>query len=144
MKKGITVSVIVVAVSIMFIAISVATVIGTRTIQTAVYEEYMSKLKRVEDAINLYQNQNDQLPLTGEVMSKEGTPPNFLQTVYDVGDKDNKLYIIDMNKIIVSNVSIGYGTVNDNDIFLIAENSNNVYYYKGMEYRGKIYYFYKN
>lgn len=143
MKKGITVSVIAIAIVIIFISISTATVIGTRTMKSATYEEYMSKLKRVEDAINLYQNKNNELPITGEIMSKEGAPTSFLEQIKQKDDENNKLYIIDMNKISVSNVSIGYGTVENNDIFLISENTNNLYYYKGMEYKSKMYYCFK-
>lgn len=136
MKKGITISVLAIAVAIMAIAVSTALVIGTKNIKSASYEEYISKLKRVEDEINLYEEKYDALPITGEILSKVGANQDFLNALNNNGDNLDDLYIIDMDKLNVVSVNIGYGSSENNDIFLIASNSKNLYYFAGMEYRG--------
>lgn len=137
MKRGITLSVMAIAVVIMIIVISTATVIGTNTMKAASYEEYISKLKRVEDEVNFYIENEGTLPITGEVISKSGCKPDFVNKLNANGDSQEDLYIIDMNKLNVISVNIGYGNIDDNDIFLITSNTNNIYYYGGFEYDGE-------
>ncbi len=138
MKRGITLSIMAIAVSIMFIVIGTATIIGTNTMKAASYEEYISKIKRVEDEVNFYMESEGTLPLTGEVLSKSGCKPEFINVLNANGDSQNDLYIIDMNKLNVISVNIGYGNIDDNDIFLITANTNNIYYYGGFKYDGRM------
>lgn len=137
MKRGITLSIMAIAVAIMFIVIGTATVIGTNTMKAASYEEYISKLKRVEDEVNFYIESEGTLPITGEILSKDGCKLEFINALNANGDSQNDLYIIDMNKLNVVSVNIGFGTIDDNDIFLITANTNNIYYYGGFKYDGK-------
>lgn len=138
MKRGITLSIMAITVTIMVIVISTATIIGTNTMKAASYEEYISKIKRVEDEVNFYIESEGILPITGEVISKTGCKPEFINVLNANGDSQNDLYIIDMNKLNVISVNIGYGSVDDNDIFLITSNTNNIYYYGGFKYDGRI------
>lgn len=138
MKKGITLSVMAVAVSIMFIIIGTATIIGTNTMKAASYEEYISKLKRVEDEVNFYIESTGKLPTTGEIISKNGCKPELLNAITTNSDTENDLYIVDMSKLNPVSVNIGYGDIQNNDIFIIAANTNNVYYYGGYKYEGKL------
>lgn len=141
MKNGITLSVIVIAVTIMFIIISSATVIGNSAINAANYEEFMSNISRVSDQVNKYILDNKSLPITTyEVISKEMTTEGFAQKLKDNGDNLNDLYVVDMSKLKLSSVKIGSGTVDNKDIFLVAENTGNVYYYKGFKYKNEWFY----
>lgn len=137
MKKGITFSVLAVAVSIMIITVTTAVVFGTRAADSASYEEYISKLKRMEDGINYYQEKNDDLPTVG-VLAKTDISDEFLQALTSNGDQDSDLYIVDMSKLNVVNVDIGYGLPTTDDIFLLASGTNNLYYLAGMEYKGRV------
>ncbi len=141
-KRGVTTSVIVLAVVIMFIILTTATVVGSRNIDTVHYEEFTSQLNRVSDAVNEYITKNEELPVNSsyEVVGKAGLTEDLTNEITKNGDTNNNLYVIDMNKIDVNNVSKGNGNITDRDIFLVAENTNNVYYYKGYKYRGTLYY----
>lgn len=140
-KRGVTTSVIVLAVVIMFIILTTATIVGSRNIQTVNYEEYMSQLNRVADSTNAYILENEELPVTSyEIVAKAGLTEDLTNELKENGDTNNNLYVIDMSKLDVNNVGRGNGTVQDRDVFLIAENTNNIYYYKGYSFRGTVYY----
>ncbi len=141
MKKGVTLSIIVIAVTIMFIIISSATVIGTNSINAAQYEEFLSKISRVSDETNRYMTENKELPITSyEVISKEMMTEALATNLKSNGDDMNNLYIVDITKLKLISVNIGVGIVDDKDIFLVAEETGNVYYYKGFKYKNKWYY----
>lgn len=140
MKRGITISTLVLTVILMFILITTATVVGARAIQTASYEEFLSKVTRVADDVNKYVVDNKTLPTTAEIISKEGLPNELKAEIKNNGDDYNNLFVIDMTKLNVENVNIGSGNVQDMDVFVVAENTNNVYYLKGIKYRGATYY----
>ncbi len=140
MKKGITVSILVVTVVLMFVLVTTATVVGTRTIQTAAYEEFSSKVERVSNDVNKYVIDNNELPTTLEIIAKEGLPSALIAELNKNNDSTNNLFVIDMTKLRTESVNIGKGTVEDMDVFVVAENTNNVYYLKGVEYRGTTYY----
>lgn len=64
MKKGITVSILTVTVTLMIILVSTVSVIGTKSIKTASYEEFLSKVTRVSNSVNKYVIDNKTLPTT--------------------------------------------------------------------------------
>lgn len=140
MKKGITVSTLTITVIIMLILISISTVVGIRSIKTASYEEFLSKVSRVSDDINQYLLENKKLPITDEIVAKEGLPNRLKLEISNNQDDYNNLYVVDMNKLRSENVKIGFGTINDLDVFLVSENTCNVYYLKGFEYKNNTYY----
>lgn len=140
MKKGITISILVVTVVLMLTLVTTSTVIGTRAIQTAAYEEFLSKTQRVSNDVNKYVIDNGSLPTTLEIIAKEGLPAGLVAELNNNKDNANNLFVIDMTKLRTESVNIGRGTVEDMDVFIVAENTNNVYYLKGVVYRGKTYY----
>lgn len=140
MKKGITVSILVVTVVMMFILVTTATVIGTNAIQTASYEEFLSKVQRVANDVNMYEEINKELPTTSEIIAKEGLPDGLKAEINKNNDASNNLFVIDMNKLRTESVNIGQGSIEDMDVFIVAENTNNVYYLKGVKYKGVTYY----
>ena len=139
MKKGITVSILAITVMVMFVLATTATVIGTSAIQTVAYEEFLSKITRVSNAVNKYVVDNDTLPTTSEIIAKEGLPIKLLTEIANNNDSSNNLFVVDMSRLRVESVNIGSGTVADMDVFVVAENTNNVYYLKGIEYKGNSY-----
>lgn len=139
-KKGVTTTVIVLAVVIMFIILTTATVVGSRNIDTVSYEEYMSQIKRVSNSVNEYVTKNDELPTLGQIVAKANLTEDLTNEITENGDTNNDLYVVDMSKLDVNNVNKGTGNIDNRDIFLVAENSNNIYYYKGYKFRGTMYY----
>lgn len=140
MKKGITVSILAITIVLMFVIITTATVVGTRAIQTATYEEFLSKIQRVSNDVNEYVIKNKQIPTTNEIVAKEGLPVGLIAKINENNDATNNLFVIDMTKLRTESVNLGVGTIQDMDVFIVAENTNNVYYLKGIKYKGVEYY----
>lgn len=140
MKKGLSLSTVVIAISIMLILVSSVSVIGSSAITSANFEEYKSNIDRVSDEINIYVTDNGTLPVTNEVIAINSLGQDFLNQVKENGDLANKFYLVDISKLNDYNIKKGRGNVENKDVFLVTENTNNVYYLKGFKYRGKVYF----
>lgn len=140
MKKGLSLSTVVVAISIMLILVSSVSVIGSSAISSANFEEYKSNIDRVADEVNIYVTDNGTLPVTNEVIAINSLGQDFLNQVKENGDLANKFYLVDISKLNDYNIKKGRGNVENKDVFLVTENTNNVYYLKGFKYRGKVYF----
>lgn len=142
MKKGVSLMTVVIAVSIMIVLVSSVSVIGSGAISSANFEEYKSSIERVSDEVNIYFVENKALPVTNESISSDSLGSNFLSVLSDNGDLSNRLYVIDITKLNDYTFKKGKGTLSDKDVFVVAENTNNVYYLKGFKYKGKVYFNY--
>lgn len=140
MKKGLSLSTVVIAISIMLILVSSVSVIGSSAISSANFEEYKSTIDRIADEVNIYITDNGNLPVTNEVIAINSLGKDFLNQVKENGDLANKFYIVDISKLNDYSVKKGKGNVENKDVFLVTENTNNVYYLKGFKYRGKVYF----
>lgn len=140
MKKGLSLSTVVIAISIMLILVSSVSVIGSSAITSANFEEYKSNIDRVSDEVNIYVTDNGTLPVTNEVIAINSLGQEFLNQVKENGDLANKFYLVDISKLNDYNIKKGRGNVENKDVFLVTENTNNVYYLKGFKYRGKVYF----
>jgi hypothetical protein len=140
MKKGLSLSTVVIAISIMLILVSSVSVIGSSAITSANFEEYKSNIDRVSDEVNIYVTDNGTLPATNEVIAINSLGQDFLNQVKENGDLANKFYLVDTSKLNDYNIKKGRGNVENKDVFLVTENTNNVYYLKGFKYRGKVYF----
>lgn len=140
MKKGLSLSTVVIAISIMLILVSSVSVIGSSAITYANFEEYKSNIDRVSDEVNIYVTDNGTLPVTNEVVAINSLGQDFLNQVKENGDLANKFYLVDISKLNDYNIKKGRGNVENKDVFLVTENTNNVYYLKGFKYRGKVYF----
>lgn len=140
MKKGLSLSTVVIAISIMLILVSSVSVIGSSAITSANFEEYKSTIDRIADEVNIYITDNGNLPVTNEVIAINSLGQDFLNQVKENGDLANKFYLVDISKLNDYNIKKGRGNVENKDVFLVTENTNNVYYLKGFKYRGKVYF----
>lgn len=140
MKKGITMSVVLVAIVIMMLIISAATVVGTNAVSTANFEEFKSIISRVSDNINEYYVKNDELPVKNEIVATASLPQDMQSALSKNGDLDDKLYVVDMSKINDATLKKGRGTIESQDVFLVSETKQNVYYLKGYKYKSVVYY----
>lgn len=141
-KSGISLTTAIIAISVMIILISSVSVIGSSAISSANFEEYKSQIERVANEINIYINDNKTLPVTNQNVSVNSLGQEFLQEVKENNDLSNKFYVIDIDKLNDYSIEKGKGNVSNKDVFLLAENTNNVYYLKGFKYRGKVYFTY--
>lgn len=140
MKKGISMLILVVAISVMALLITSTIIVGSSSIKTAQYEEFLSQLSRVSDSLNDYVLDNFKLPSTGEVVSAKSLGNEFLEEVISKNDIQNKLYVIDVSLLNDATIKKGRGNMSNKDLFVVAENTNNIYYIKGFKYKGKIYF----
>lgn len=140
LKNGITISILAITIAVMFILVTTATVIGSASINSVMYEEYISKLKRVATDINIYYNKNADLPITGEVVTTDSLNNEINQEVLNNNDSLEEFYVVDMQQLKSYSVNIGYGTKDSSDIFVVTNNSHNIYYLKGFRYKGVTYY----
>lgn len=138
MKKGITVAMLVVIVTMMLIATTTVSVVGVNSINRANFETYKNKINKISDLALEYVTTNNSLPVTNEVVGKVSLDSDFIKELNSNGDADNNMLVIDLSKLDAT-VDIGNGTVVNGDVFVICENTNNVYYLKGMEYKGVLY-----
>lgn len=139
-KSGVTLLVIIMSLVVMMIIITSASVVGSNSITQANFEEYKSSLSRVEDNINSYYLENGKLPITNEVVSATSLGKDFYNNVVENKDDNNKLFIVNISLLQNDTLKKGYGTVIDKDVFLVAENSHNIYYLKGFKFRGQTIY----
>lgn len=139
MKKGITISTLAIVVAVMLITATTASVVGVKSINTANFEDYKSKLRRMADAVLEYVDTNKNLPTTGEVITTDNLSDNFIYELMANGDIYSKLYVVDLELLDIS-VNIGDGTTQNEDVFVVSEDTNNVYYLKGKTYKGTTYY----
>ena len=142
MRKGVSLTTVVIAITVMMILIASVSVIGSSAIKTANFEEYKSEIERVSNEVNIYITQNNELPTTNAIVSANTLGNDFLNNLKEKNDLSNKLFIVDVSKLSDNNIKKGKGDIIDKDIFVVAENTNNVYYLKGFRYRGKVYFTY--
>ncbi|MDO4283045.1 MAG: hypothetical protein Q4D02_05340 [Clostridia bacterium] len=140
MKKGISMMMLVVATSVMMIIITSASVIGMNSINTANFEEYRSVLSRVEDDVNYYYVENDSLPIQFDeegimVVDPSSINSELYNQVIEMGDENNDLYVIDTAKLNDNTIYFS-----NQDVFLVASNSHNIYSLNGFKYKSKVYY----
>ena len=139
-KNGITLMILVVAIAIMLVLISSASVIGYNSINTAKYDDYMSQLSRISDNVNQYFLQQGELPITQEQIDSASFSDKLNNAIAKNNDQVNRLYVIDMSKIPDSSVTIGKGDLSNKDICIVADNSLNVYYLNGFKYKNNLYF----
>jgi Tfp pilus assembly protein PilE len=142
MKKGVTLLIVVVAITVMLILITSASVIGSGAITSANYEEYRSKLSRVSNNVNEYYVENQKLPITNEIVASSSLGDNFVANMKENGDISEKLFVVDMSLLNDSTITNGIGTVANQDVYLVTENTQNIYYLKGFKYKSKVYFSY--
>lgn len=137
-KSGVTLMVLVTATIVMMIIITSASVIGANSVASAKLEEYKSSLFRVQDNINTYYLENNMLPVTNEVVAANSLGTSFYNNIIENNDENNKLFVVDVSLLNNETIKKGKGTVADKDVFLVAENTHNIYYIKGFEYKGQV------
>lgn len=142
MKKGVTLSIVLIAIVIMITIITTASVVGSNAISTANFEDFKSNVSRAADAVNEYYLSNSTLPVTNEIVAADSVSNELRQLLSKRGDINSKLYVVDMNKIEDSTIEKGRGTLSNKDVYIVAEETLNVYYLKGYTYRSVKYFSY--
>lgn len=139
-KRGVTLLVVLTATIVMLIIMTSAAVIGAGAISSANLEEYKNGISRVQDNINEYYLEVGSLPVLNEVVAPNSLGSDFYEAVALNSDENNKLYVVNVALLSNDTIRNGRGTLKNQDVYLVAENTHNVYYVGGFSNRGKIYY----
>ena len=139
-KSGITMTVLAVSIAVMLLLITASTIIGSGYVNDARYDGFKTMVSAVSDNINAYLLENGELPINNESVLYNSFGSDFAKEVEKKGDQYNRLFIVDISKLNNYTINEGKGDISNGDVFLIAENSNNLYYLKGFTYKDKKYY----
>lgn len=141
-KSGITMTMLIISIAIMVLLMTSSVIIGTGYITDAKYDDFKTMVSEVSNSVNAYLLENGTLPFTSSNQSilYNNYSSDFAKEVEEKGDAKNKLYIVDIAKLGNFTIKNGKGEKGATDIFVVAENTNNVYYLKGYKYKGKMYY----
>ena len=142
-KKGISLVSVLIVVVILAIVSGVITISTNNILEDTYKKEFVSEYKLVKTATKDYIMRNSDII-------------DFTETEFDVSGLDSELleqfngetivnekfdvYIIDLEKIGVSNATYGTGTDEDSDIYVLSKNTKEVYYKKGFTDDNNTYY----
>lgn len=145
-EKGITLLVLTITIVIMLILIFTLTINVNDYVERKNKTNFDTDIEKIKEKIEIYYSRNKTIPITNKYTNVEMLNKN-------VNDNDN-YYVIDLNKLELSGLNYGsdYYSIEDKtaevsnllDIYIINEQSNAIYYPKGIEYEGKTYYSLEN
>ena len=140
MKNGVSLLVVILAISIMLVLISTASIIGTRAIITANFDEFNLTLKRVSDEVNQYYIENNELPIRVENINIASYSELYSYISKKTNDTGANFYVVDLDKLNDNTIQKGRGQTSSLDVFIVAENSHNIYYLAGFTYNKEKYF----
>lgn len=136
-NKGITLVSLVIVIVVMFIIASITVNISFDRFEINNLKKMLSDLELLEDKVNNYYLEYNELPIVSEYTCIKTFEKNS-------GDNDN-YYIINLEAL-DKGIALNYGKDgfenpnNSDDVYIINEQSHNIYYAKGIEMKGKYYY----
>lgn len=147
-KKGISLIILVITIVIMLIITSAVIFISSDTTSNTKMAAFAMDLQQIESAVEEYYLYNKELPIikvgytkTTLVTSIENGSEILSEEIEANGDNEAVFYEIDLGSLDVENISKGLRQGGDaTDIYLVTEDSLNVYYLKGEEI-SSVYYF---
>lgn len=129
MKKGITLITLIIMIVVMLILTTTVTITGAQTINNSKKMKFASELLFMQETINNYKDNNGgNLPITGAEITSSSLP----QDVY---------YEVDMSLLGLIDTTYGRKLNGDTeDIYVVSNTDNIVYYLKGLKIGSTIYY----
>jgi len=135
-QKGITIVVLIITLIVLGILAGVA--ITNVDIGTDVrnYNYMCADIELIENKLKVYYGKYDKLPIKGEVITEAKETLGGQATSRD----NDNYYEIDLNELHGMTLNFGGGTNENKDIYIVNEQSLEVYYLKGVVYEGNTYY----
>lgn len=130
-SKGITITVLVVTVVILLILTSTIIMKAESYKNVNKLNNLYADIKLLEDKVLEYHNDYGILPTKEEKI----TPNRSME--------NGEYYEIDLSQLENLTLNYGKGSIDDKDIYIVNKKTLDVYYYKGIEYEGSLYYAYK-
>lgn len=158
-KKGITMIALIIMITVILILVVTITATAGNSIDNTNISAFAEDLKEVEEYTKIYYMQNNKFPLLEEKIYTRGellqivsakNKGKFIEELQlnndDVNsDNDGTFYKIDLGKIDVEQTTRGIqkdnkGRFLENDVFVVAYPSMNIYYLAGLNAKGKTYF----
>lgn len=142
-KKGVTLIALVIIIIVIGILFGIVSASLDDLITETRVKEFASELDSLEYLINDYKIRNNgELDFTEYKLSTLDLSEDFLEQLVEEEIVNNtvNLYKIDYVKIDAIDSNYGLQKLGEEDIYLVSGTTGNVYYKKGFEYNGKIYY----
>jgi len=130
-NKGTTMVALVVIIIILFILSSVVIIEMNTGDKFKDYQYMKADIEAIKDSALIYYNKYEEIPTKGSVLSSID-----LSGQTSINDNSN-YYEVDLEKL--GNITLNYGKKEEStDIYIINEQSKDVYYLKGIEYEGEL------
>ena len=130
-NKGITITTLVITVIVILILTTTVVMKLNDSSDVSKLNNLYADIKLLEDKVLDYYNDYGTLPVKGEPIEPQLSM-----------EKGKKYYEIDLSKFQNITLKYGHGDINDMDIYVVNGDTLDVYYYKGIEYKGNTYYTY--
>ena len=147
-KKGISLIVLVITIVVALILVAAVTISTSGAIDSANVTAFAKDLNDIEEATESYYILNGVIPvLDGEpvrtsnsLLAIAGNEHLLNEEITEKGDADSQFYTIDLAKINVTKIAYGNKDYSENDTFVVAYPTMNVYYPYGIEANGTLYF----
>lgn len=127
-ERGITV-VSLVAIVVILLILTTTIVININTGEDyANYRKMCADIDTLKDRILIYYNNYGEIPKTDIKINA--------RSISEAAGETGDFYTVDLGKL--SNLTLNYGTGEGDNVYIINENSLNIYYLHGIEYEGNV------
>ncbi len=135
-QRGITLVILIITIVILLVLASVTIMNFDTGTDIRNYNYMCADIELLEDKILVYYNNNKTLPTKGEAIANA---KSMLGSQASSRDNDN-YYLVDVSKIMNITLNYGGGDLTNKNVYIINEQSHEVYYLRGVEYEGTTYY----
>ena len=147
-KNGISLIVLILTIVVAIIIISTVIISATTEIDNTNITTFVDNLTEIQDATESYYIKNDVMPIIDgstpmnkdELLAISRVQTILLEELTENCDLDSQFYTLDVAKIEITKVPYGNKKFGENDIFIVAYPSMNVYYPYGLNARGTTYF----
>lgn len=135
-NKGISLITLIVTIIVLAILASLSIINLDTGTDIKNYNYMCADIELLETKVMTYYNDKGTLPVKGDPI------PNVKSTLGgQASSRDNDIYYqIDVSQLYNITLNYGGGTVTNKNIYIINEQSHEIYYYRGTEYQGTTYY----
>lgn len=142
-KKGVTIIALGIAIIVMGMLVGLVSISISDLITETQVKEFASELHQLEYLVREYKTiNNGNMNFTSHTISTSDISSEFLEQISEETITDNTvtLYVVDFEKIDAMDTNYGRQEEGSNDIYLVSQETGNVYYKLGFDYDEKIYY----
>ena len=134
-QKGITI----LSLMIVLVVMAILAAIAVKNVDTGIdiknYNKMCADIELLSNKIQSYYREHNSIPITGSSISDVSS-----QIDYQGTDRDNSVYyLIDLGSLYNVTLNYGGGNLSNKDVYIINEQSHEIYYLKGVKLENQIY-----